>query len=385
MISPADGCRRVYITSLRGKKMKKTITVITVGVVCAVSSLAAQTVSKFKGVVFADYAYNLENHTEAAVDQNAFSIRRVYLTFENNLTQNIKMRFRLESAHDKFGTSNKINPFVKHAYLEWSNFLPSHKLYLGIAETNAFKNAENYWGYRSIEKTIMDLNKISSSADMGLALKGDLGSWLHHWLTVYNGTGYGSAEVDNYKKVGYALWVTPVEGLILEGYVDYEKQDPATGTFKYAKDYFQGSGYTTMKAFVGYSGLSFTVGAEAFIRTNRESGAVDAAGSGRVDVKKQGYSLFGSWITPVPKLKVFARYDSYDPNTANDTWVSDTENGRNDEYSLIIAGLDFIPRGNIHFMPNIMIKQYSDSGLKNDITARMTLYYTFDTGKITIE
>ena len=70
----------------------------------------------------------------------------------------------------------------------------------------------------------MDYHKISSSADMGIALKGDLSEKVHHWLMIMNGTGYGSAETDKYKKIGYAVWFTPVKGLILEGYVDYEKQ-----------------------------------------------------------------------------------------------------------------------------------------------------------------
>jgi len=356
-----------------------------IGVLLSGLTVQAQSTSKIKGVVFADYNYLAGNHDAAKEGLNDFSIRRIYLTFENNLAKDIKMRFRLESAHPKFGTSAKITPFVKHAYLEWAHLIPMHKLYLGIAETNALKNAENYWGYRSIEKTIVDLNKISASADMGIALKGSLiNKKLHHWLTVFNGTGYGSAEVDKYKKIGYSLWVTPVEGLILEGYFDYEKQDAATGTFKYAKDYYQASSYTTLKGFLGYRGRAFTVGAEYFRRSNKASGGSDAAGASRIDVHKSGFSLFGSWSTPLPKLKAFARYDSFDPNTDDDVWVSNAQNGVDDGYALIIAGLDFTPRSNIHFMPNIMIKNYAADGMNNDVTARMTLYYKFDTGKIII-
>lgn len=364
--------------------VRLSVRVILLSIILISSFASGQVVSKIKGVMFADYYHTIGHHDAATEGLNAFNIRRVYFTFENNITPNIKVRFRLESAHPKFGKSEKINPFVKHAYLEWSNLIPNHKLYLGIGETNGFKNAEGYWGYRSIEKTIMDFNKISSSADMGIALKGDLGNVAHHWLTFFNGTGYGSAEVDKYKKIGYAFWLTPVPGLIIEGYADYENQDPDTGTFKYAKDYFQGSGYYTLKTFLGYSAASFTLGAEWFLRTNKDAGSVDAAGTRKTDVKKQGFSFFGSWITPIPKLKLFARYDSYDPNTDDDVWVSDSVNGMDDEFSLIIAGLDFIPKGNVHFMPNIMIKNYSTSGKDSDVTARMTLYFKFDTGKITI-
>ncbi len=344
----------------------------------------SQVISTIKGLVFADYYYNLNNHNSLARDQNAFQFRRIYFTFENTFTKNIKIRFRLEANHDSFGSSNKLNPYIKHAYLEWANLIPHHKLYLGIAETNAFKNAERYWGYRSIEKTILDLNKLNASADMGIALKGDLGNLAHHWLTIHNGTGYGSSEVDKFKKFGYALWLTPVKGLILEGYFEYEKQDPQTGSHQYARNYFHSSGYHMMKGFIGYNAPSFTLGAEAFIRTNKESGAVDANGSIKVDVKYHGFSLFGSWNTPIPKVKLFGRYDYYDPNVDDNVYVSQSKNGIDDEHVLLIGGLDFNPKGNVHIMPNIMIKRFTQSGKNSDVTVRMTLFYEFESGKITI-
>ena len=358
--------------------------------------VGAQVISKFNGVFFGDYYYNVQNHVEDLKYENAFSIRRIYFTFENNLTENIKTRFRLESEHGEFGSTTKINPFVKHAFLEWSNLIPNHKLYLGIEETNAFKNAEDLWGYRSIEKTIMDLNKISSSADMGIALKGDLSMKFHHWLTLMNGTGYGSAEVDNYKKVGYAFWATPVNGLIIEGYADYEKQDPDHTTFKYARDYSGSKGYYTVKGFAGYSGLHYDIGIEWFQRTNQESGITDVlvqdgaiVSAQKTDVIKSGYSIFGSWITPVPKLKIFGRYDYFDPNTGDNVVTSFTDgilrNGKDDETGLLIAGFDFIPAGNLHFIPNIVYKSYAEQGVDADLTARMTLYYKFDSGKIITE
>ena len=353
-------------------------------VLSAVTIIRAQTTSVIKGLVFADYYYHVNHHDRAKKDENAFTFRRIYFTFENNLTENIKIRFRLESASNKFGEAEKINPFVKHAYLEWSNLIPNHKLYLGIAETNGFKNTEAYWGYRSVEKTIMGLNKISSSADFGLAIKGDLGGIVHHWLTIFNGTGYESAEVDRFKKIGYAFWLTPVRGLMLEGYIDYEKQDPNTGTFTGAKDYYHSSGYTTIKGFVGYTAARFTLGVEGFSRKNKGSGSIDAVGTSKTDVVKRGISIFGSWITPIPKLKVFARYDVYDPNIEDGVWVSDTMNGTDDDFSLIIAGLDYIPMANLHIMPNVWIKQYSASGQENDFVARITVYYQFSSGKIVI-
>lgn len=374
--------------------------VLIIGAMLISTSRGTSQTTSIKGVFFSDYYYNVQNHSAAAQDRNAFEFRRIYFTLENSITETIKIRFRLEANHDKYGTTSKITPFVKHAYLEWNDFIPSHKLYLGIAETNAFKNAETYWGYRSIEKTAMDLNKISSSADMGIALKGDLGVLAHHWLTLFNGTGYGSPEGDRYKKVGYAFWLTPVKGLILEGYADYENQDPdeaqTENVLSSAKDLTGSTSYYTMKTFVGYENIHFTVGAEAFWKTNKNSAVKGAniaednvSSATKADVTKFGYSLFGSWITPIPKLKLFGRYDYFDPNNSDDVYTSFSNGspvgGVDDEYSLIIAGLDYIPKGNIHFMPNVLVKSYAKSGVDSDITARVTLYLKFDSGKIIIE
>ena len=375
----------------------------------AANPVSAQVTSAISGQLVSDYYYNIDNSIPAEKDRNAFTFRRLYFTFDNTITTDIKIRFRLESESGKYGTTTKINPFIKHAYLEWSNLIPRHVLYFGIAETNAFKNSEEYWGYRSIEKTIMDLNGISSSADFGLAVKGDIdGKYLHHWLTLMNGTGYSAAEGDRYKKIGYALWLTPVEGLMLEGYIDYEKQNPkdpqTAAVLSSAKDYSGSTSYNTLKGFIGYSDVRFTVGAEAFMRINAGSGiktpvAVYDSTNAKykvttttvADVKRMGYSFFASWITPLPKLIVFARYDFFDNNTGDDVYTRFDEKtgkftgGLDDAYTMLIAGLDYIPAGNVHLMPNLIIRKYAQSGLNDDIIARLTLNLKFDSGKIVIQ
>ncbi|MBN1996865.1 hypothetical protein JW935_04875 [candidate division KSB1 bacterium] len=374
--------------------MQKVLMTFT-AVVCFLGTAPAEVTSKISGVAYGDYYYNLQNHDNQNKDRNAFEFRRLYFTFENNLSADIKIRFRLEAKHEEYGQKSALNPFVKHAFLEWSNLIPAHKLYLGIAETNAFKNAESIWGYRSIEKTIMDLNKISSSADMGIGLKGDLGKYLHHWLTIMNGTGYSSPEADRYKRFGYALWVTPVKGLTIEGYVDYENldsQEPQTGRATH-KNYSGAKGYYTYKAMVAYEQPTWSIGAEYFAQTDKKSGISNPeiengalVNYDKSDVTHTGYSVFGSWITPVPKLKAFARYDYYDVNAENNVYTAFSDGvltgGTDDETTLMIAGLDYIPSANVHFMPNIFITGYGSKDTKSDITARITMYYKFDSGKI---
>ncbi|MFO7888814.1 MAG: hypothetical protein R6V04_00585 [bacterium] len=348
-------------------------------VICTASGYTR--VSQIKGKVFGDYFYHLKNNSEANEDLNGFAIRRIYFTFESQLTDNIKMRLRLDSKHGDFGEKEKLHPFIKNAYIEWNNILPQHKLYVGISNANTIVNSQDYWGYRSLEETITGVYKISSSADMGLALKGDLNKYVHHWLTVFNGTGYGSSEMDKYKKLGYSLWITPIKGMILEGYIDYEKQDPETGTYKPAADYFHSSGYRTVKGFIGYQHPDFTIGCEIFSRTNFQSGATDSSGSSRTDVIKTGFSIFGHCTLIKSKLHAFARYDFFDPNSDDKVFTSQYINGYKDEESLIIAGMDLTVENKFHIMPNLYIRGYSNNNIDNDITARITFSYKYKTEK----
>ena len=336
--------------------------------------------ASIKGIVFGDYFYNLKNHSAINEDENGFLLRRIYFTFENQLTDNIKMRFRLDTKHEDYGEKEKLYPFVKHAYLEIKNIIPHHKFYLGISATNAIDNTQSYWGYRPIEKTIMNLNKISDSADMGLSLKGDINQYIHHWITVFNGTGYGSSEVDKYKKLGYSLWITPIEGMILEGYIDYEKQDPETGTYAPAADYFHSSGYRTLKGFAGYRNSNFTLGGVIFSRVNYKSGSSDSEGTKKCDVTKTGISVFGNMTIVASKLKAFARYDYFDPNTDDHVYIDPAMNGKDDEETLVLAGLDLTVANTLHLMPNIIIKGYRNNNIDQDITARITFSYKYDTG-----
>jgi hypothetical protein len=238
---------------------------------------------------------------------------------------------------------------------------------------------------------------MSSSADMGIGLKGNIAGNVNHWLTITNGTGYSSAELDPFKKIGYALWLDLANGLTIEGYADYEKQDPENPNTKGApsgtSDFSISTGYYTLKAMVAFEQPSFSVAAEVFSRTNKESGITNVMTSGtdllsyeKADVNKMGYSVFGSVITPIPKLKAFARYDYYDANTEDDVVTGFSSgslvNGLDNEMSMLFLGLDYIPTANIHFMPNVIIKSYADSDKDSDIIARVTLWFNYSSGKL---
>ncbi|HUU52733.1 MAG TPA: hypothetical protein VMW39_03685 [bacterium] len=97
-------------------------------------------------------------------------MRRVYFTYEHKLSSSFDVRFRLEgnSAGD-FKSKTKIEPYIKDLYLEYK--LNETSFFFGLAGTPTWDQLEKYWGYRSVEKTPIDLYKMGSPRDFGIAVK----------------------------------------------------------------------------------------------------------------------------------------------------------------------------------------------------------------------
>jgi len=320
--------------------------------------------SQIKGYMFGDYLYNVANHNESEENFNEFQFRRIYFTFESNLNSDIKVRLRLEAETKKTTDESLISPFVKDAYVEWANLVRGHNVVIGLSSPPTWELSEGVWGYRSIEKAIMDFRQIRSSREMGVGLKGALDpeNRFNHHLMIGNGKGYKGAEDDKYKLFMYSFWVVPTEGVTLQLYADYQRKkevvEPSDTTSVNVK-----VNDVVYKGFLAYEKPQFTVGAEGFQQAKRD---------GIFDKKNLGISVFGSAI-PVPgsTFKIFGRFDYWDP----DTDVDDNEE------SLIIGGVDFIPAGNVHIMPNVMIRTYAEEDKESDVTGRITFYYKWSSGK----
>jgi len=328
-------------------KLRYSITSLLVSVL--MSSLSFAGTSKIKGYMFGDYFYNVANNDVSEENYNGFQFRRIYFTFENNLNDDIKVRFRLEAETGKTTSSSLISPFVKDAYLQWANLVPYHKVLIGLSSPPTFTLSEGIWGYRSVEKTIIDFRKARASREMGVGLTGSLdmnGKYNHHFM-VGNGEGHKGAEEDKYKLFMYSIWVVPLNGLTLQVYADYQR---TTMNSVKVNDMLY-------KGFIAYEQPGFTIGAEGF----QQSVTDDV-----IDSKNMGVSLFGS-VIPVPgkTFKVFGRFDHWDPDTDID----------NNEETLLIGGLDFISAGNVHIMPNVVVRSYAEDGKDSDITARITFFY----------
>jgi hypothetical protein len=308
----------------------------------ALSSDSGAAEGKLKGYMFGDYYYIASGAEEK---QNGFQFRRIYLTYNMKWDDAYSGRLRLEAKDAGFGETGKMEPFVKHAYLRYKK--GGKSVYAGLSGTPTFNVSERIWSYRSISKTIMDLHKIGSSADLGVALHGraDAEGKLNYQLMLGNGPGQ-SAEVDNDKKIYGLLHLKPAGDFEATVYLDWEGQPG-------------GQDRLTIAGFIGTAGNRFRGGLEGFQRTNKKQAAGD-------DVQVRGVSAFGAGKMN-EKTKVFARVDFYDPS----------DKAGDDREYLVIGGIDLALAEGVHLMPNLVATAYQDSNADTEVIPRATLYFKF--------
>jgi len=313
---------------------------------------------KISGLLFGDYYWVASNHNPGLEDRNGFWVRRSYLTFDKPLGESLDMRLRFEmnSAGD-FTSRSKLEPFVKDAYLRWK-FSGNHSTYLGLSSTHTWQTVESHWGYRQVEKTVLDLQRLGSSRELGVAFRGSFDSQrkVRYHFQVANGAGTGS-ESDAEKKVLFSLGLYPTESVVLEFYTDYDNRP--------LDEYRR-----TFQGFVGFKQDWGRLGVQYAHQTR----------NGDPDLELDAFSVYGVWKLS-QRASLFGRYDRMlDPNP-DGARISYIPFDPTAESNLFIAGVDLRVNNQFSLIPNLVIIRYDkrEDGTQpsTDFIPRMTFFYNF--------
>jgi hypothetical protein len=376
---------------------------------------------QYKGTTPLNSANLVSPTNPAPVNQatNAFQIRRMYLGYDYQFAPNLGAYVVLANEQNVDG-NGKNTTYLKYAFVKWSNIFKNADLILGQYQTCSFASAfgtEPLWGYRSVERTILDMHNIDGSTDLGASLQGKLWAkknstdtlkplFIGYTVQVGNNNS-ATPNASNFKKVRANLFVTCMNQKLTFGlYGDYQNQQFSPYHIYNA----------TAKAYVSYATEAFRIGFEIFEQTNLNSDIykVYNADTKKFDLgdtstgRQMGWSVFASARIIPHKLNVFARYDMYTPDTKfNDnnvyTSVASGIKGVNMSSAtfytqkFITAGFDWTPNARLHIMPNIWYNAYNTmSGLTttgpsgtgsdlsarvksdNDLAYRVTFYFLFN-------
>src|SRR5699024_10437786 len=214
---------------------------------------------------------------------------------------------------------------------------------------------EEVWGYRSVEKSALDVYDFGSSRDFGLSARGKLGAErkIGYHLMVGNGNGEGP-ELNKGKKLMGALSYRLTEQLIVQGYADWNSHP-------------DGDQYT-LQGFIGWEGEKLSMGVLYAWQTRK--GAKTNGDDRQLDL----VSVFAN-VELTEKLAAYGRIDhlfgNYVGGEGNDYLPFNPQG----EPTLIIAGIDLTVGPDIHVMPNVEAIVYgeTDAGIQpeSDLIPRL--------------
>jgi hypothetical protein len=346
---------------------------------------------KLWGYAFGDFLYKAHTNSlgmsntqyaSTAKDFTSLEFRRIYLGYDYDISEHFSTQLLFAYEGATFTTDGNRSIYIKAANVKWKNIFPNSDLVIGAMSTPTYATtSEPVWGYRSLEKTIMDMRKIGGSSDVGISLQGkfdDQGN-LGYNLMIGNGSG-AKPEADKFKKFyGDVYFKIMDHKLILDLGADNE--------WAQAKPYEKAK--TTYKIFLGYQTSAFTMGVEAFQQVQKNgtifTEAAPSVVRDTVNALASGISIFARGPL-TKKLGFVVRYDYFNP---------DSKFNKNNVYagsytgvyteSFLLAGLDYTPVKNVHFIPNIWYDMYNNryasannlSNKSNDLAFRLTVHYIF--------
>lgn len=352
---------------------------LTIFFLISASFAQESTQHRFSGVMFGDYFYNVRRDanlnalpnvaTPGKTAEQAFQFRRIYFTYDSDFSGNFSTRFRLEADQSALSSDGKISVFVKDAYLRWKNIFAGSDLFFGIQPTPAFEISESVWGYRSLEKTILDHRGIVNSRDLGVSLRGKLveSGVLQYWLLIADGNG-NRPENDKYKRYYAHIHIKPTQHLQLTFYADYNARPQIANPFSSGSKI--NNEIITYAAFVGYGiPASLNVGVESFLQTTANG---YNTGASLTTKHAGGISVFGSALIS-EQVELLARFDYFDPNLENDA--------KGDSRNFVLGGLAWKVDKNVSLIPNVLYESYeklpNGTSYNSSFTGRITLSVVF--------
>ncbi|MGH8215650.1 MAG: porin, partial [Rhodanobacteraceae bacterium] len=242
----------------------------------------------------------------SASSGTGLDVKRFYLSVDHKF--NDIWSANLTTDFNYVSNDGETNLFVKKAYLQGA-FSKLATLRVGSANMPWIPFVEDWYGYRFVENTLVDRLKFGNSADWGLHLLGDSGTF-DYQVSMVNGGGYKhpnrSNSVDFEGRVGF----TPFKGFAVAvgGYTGDLGNDTAASPALHDAHRYD--------AMVAWNANGLRLGAEWFRADNWNNVATplgDAA---------DGYSLWGSY--DFSTASVFARYDRVKPSKDLDPDLEDT-------------------------------------------------------------
>jgi hypothetical protein len=254
------------------------------------------------GIMFLDMTDMTTKANGTDVDPTGYGldVKRFYIGVNHVFDETWSVGFTTDFNYSS--TTGETQLFAKKAYLQ-QRFSDAATLRYGAAEMPWIPYVESFYGYRFVEKTMLDRLALGNTVDWGVHFLGHTDS-INYAASVVNGGGYKnpsrSKGMDEEARVGFS----PVNGLTFAfGYY--------TGKLGQDTEAVPAVHTASRTDFLGvWKADGVTAGVEYFTADNFSKALITAPATDKAD----GYSVFGSYDFGDTGYSVFARYDNAKPS-----------------------------------------------------------------------
>ncbi len=270
---------------------------------------------KIGGVTYFDFISTEES--------SAFNFERQYFGYGGDISDKVSYKILFDVGRTELDT--RLNVYLKKAQVNYKSSLG--KVNFGLIGMNTYAVQESNWGYRFIEKSAIDKNGFSSTADLGVGFSKSIIDNLNLSFQIVNGEGFKKPQGDKYHKIAFNA--TYGEG-------NLNKNDGYNAGVVYTTENTDADPNTMTSLFGGFSGMGIRIGGEYDMQT------IGGVNSNIVSVSTN--------YTVRDNIDVFVRYDIYDGDTSID----------NDGENYLITGIVLTCDGGISVAPNVRTTTYED-------------------------
>ncbi len=260
-------------------------------------------------------------------DSSAFNFQRQYFGYSGDISDKVsyKILFDVGRTNKNDGEDTRLVTYLKKAQVNYKS--SSGKVNFGLIGMNTYAVQESNWGYRFIEKSTIDKNGFSSTADLGVGFSKSIIDNLNLSFQIVNGEGFKKPQGDKYHKIAFNATY---------GESNLIKNDGYNAGLVYTTEQTDTDPITMTSIFGGFAGMGIRIGGEYDMKT------IGGVNSNIVSVSTN--------YTVRDNIDVFVRYDIYDGDTSIDN------NGKD----YLVAGIVLTCDGGISVAPNVRTTTYED-------------------------
>jgi hypothetical protein len=233
--------------------------------------------------IFTDLHYNLNPDT---LSTTGFSLNRAYFGYDFTLDKNFSSSLIIDIGNPLdlgIGSKSRRYAHFREASVRYTG--DKITLTFGITGTRIFSYQQKFWGKRYVANTYQSINGYGFVADLGVVADYKINDIISLDVSLMNGEGYSTLQLDNSLKGSLGVTITPSRFLAIRFYSDLMKKD----------EVFQ----NTLVGFIGFKSELFYIGGEASYKSNLD--LTDGHHAWGIS------STAGLMISE--KNEIFARYD----------------------------------------------------------------------------